>query len=819
MSELIAKVAVENTAYSFDGAFDYAIPDILLSEVKPGVRVSVPFGNGNSRRQGIVFALREPAEGKKLKLISSVLDSKPVLNEELIRIASFLKENTFCTLYDAAKAMLPAGIGIKFVNSFVLSPTVTPESIEKLTPDEKRVVEYLSEKGTYVKEDRILKELGFKNESGILAGLCKKGYLLNSVDASQKIGDSTVKMARLSPLYTESENEIKLTPKQKNIVKLLEDIGTASVKEICYFTGLTSAVVSTLYKKGVIELYENKIYRRPKSKINASDKEEIKLNKIQNTAYNNILKQYLSDKPEAALLYGVTGSGKTQVYLKLADKAVSDGKSVIVMVPEISLTPQMLDIFYSRYGDRVAVFHSGLSMGERKDEWDRVNEGKATIVLGTRSAVFAPVTNLGLIVIDEEQESTYKSEMTPRYNAKDVAAQRVIMNKALLLLSSATPSVTAYAYAKKGIYSLNVLDERFGEAQLPEVITADIKYGADVTLKSNLSVDLYNSVKENLENGKQTILLLNRRGFNTFASCSDCGKVRVCPNCSISLTYHSKNQKLMCHYCGYSEPFSHTCPECGNNTVVYSGTGTQKLEDELAEKFPEARILRLDTDSVAARYYFEEQLNKFAAGEYDILLGTQMVAKGLDFPNVTLVGVISIDQQLFNDDYKSAERAFDLLTQVVGRSGRGAQKGRAIIQTGFPDNEIIRLSALQDYESFYNLEIKIRKALVYPPFCDFCSVGFVGSDELMTKNAAKEFHSRLQELHKKEYSDLDIILLNPITPRIARMSGKYRYRVVVKCKNTKRFRQLISTLLKDFANDNRYKKVTAFADMNPESMF
>ncbi len=818
MSVPVAKVAVENTAYSFDEAFDYAVPDSLISEVRPGSRVLVPFGRSNSKRQGFVFAVRQEEPELRLKTISAVLSSAPLLNNELLRVAVYLKENTFCTLYDAAKAMLPSGMSITVVNSYLLSPSFDEKLCGELTEDEKGVIAYLADRSTYTDEKKILKDTGFRSDSDIVKGLEKKGFLISNVDSVQKIGDSTIKMVRLSEMYLRSDLSLKLTKKQQSIISLLEDIGSASVKEVCYFTGVTSAVITALYKKGVVSIYENKVFRRPKFKKSSKNTNELLLTEVQNRAYKSIKRQLLSEKSETALLYGVTGSGKTSVYMKLVDDAIALKKSVIVMVPEISLTPQMLELFCERYGDRVAVFHSGLSMGERKDEWERVHSGKADIVLGTRSAVFAPVADLGLVVIDEEQEQSYKSEMTPRYNAKDVALFRAKLNNALVVLASATPSVTSYAKAKSGLYSLNRIDERFGTAQLPEVITASLTK-KDGDSSSNFTPVLSQAIKENLENKKQTILLLNRRGYNTFASCSECGKVKLCPNCSISLTYHTKNHRLMCHYCGYSEPFNNICEDCGKPSVAFTGSGTQRLEDEISVRFPEARVLRLDTDSTATRYYFEEQLYKFSEGEYDILLGTQMVAKGLDFPNVTLVGVISVDQQLFNDDFKSAERTFDLLTQVVGRSGRGGEKGKAIIQTSFPENEIIRLSCEQNYEAFYDLEIKIRKALIYPPYCDFCSIGFIGEDELNTRQAANKFYSDLKALHKREYSDLELILLNPITPRISKMAGKYRYRVIVKCKNTKRFRAFVSTLLKDFSNEKQYKNVSAYADINPENMF
>ncbi len=818
MSCQIAKVAVENAAYSFDDAFDYAIPDALHEKVQPGVRVLVPFGNGNKKRQGFVFALREQTEPKKLKGIAEVLDAAPLLNNELLRLAVFLKEQTFCTLFEAAKAMLPSGIGLHFVLSYIVN-TDGPVSAENLTPSERAVLDYLREKDVYVKSEKIFRDLGLKAEPTLLEQMTKKGLLLRNMDTQRRIGDATVKMARLTKLYYASPVPLKLTKKQKDVVTFLETVGTAAVKEICYFTGVTPAVVSTLAGKALIELFENEIFRKPKYEKTSSVKSAIVLTEEQDAAYQGLLKQYHAESAQAALLFGVTGSGKTQVFLKLIDDVIRDGKGVIVMVPEISLTPQMLSIFYERYGSDVAVFHSALSMGERLDEWKRVKKGDAKIALGTRSAVFAPFEHLGLIIMDEEQEHTYKSEMSPRYHARDAAYFRAKNHHALMLLASATPSVESYARAQSGQYALYSLNNRYGNAVLPEVMTVDRNMSSDVGQNAELSDVLLTELKNNLEIGNQSILLLNRRGYNTYAACSACGTVMTCPNCSISLTYHARNHRLMCHYCGYSEPFTAVCRTCGEEKVSYSGFGTQRLEDELAAALPDARILRLDTDAAASRYSFENALKKFTNYEYDIMVGTQMVAKGLDFPNVTLVGVVSVDQMLYNDDYKSAERTFDLLTQVVGRAGRGDKKGKAIIQTAFPDNEVIRLAKQQDFASFYDLEIQIRKSMVYPPFCDLCTIGFVGTDEILTRAAARQFLDILKVLHTSEYADLNLIALGPIAPRLAKVSGKYRYRIILKCRNSRRLRAFVSKLLKDFSKNNTFKKVTVLADMNPENIY
>lgn len=818
MYNQIAKVAVENAAYSFDDAFDYAIPAELQGKVQPGVRVLVPFGNGSKKRQGFVFALRQKKDEKKLKAIAEVLDEAPLLNNELLRLAVFLKEQTFCTLFEAAKAMLPSGIGLHFVLSYILNPAYADLQIST-DESEQAVIAYLQEKAVYVKREKILKDLGYKPDFPILENMAKKGLLLCNSDAQRKIGDATLKMARLTDFYFQyADSAGKLTKKQKEVTAFLDNVGTASVKEICYFTGVTAAVISTLVSKGIIEFFENEIFRHPKFEKQSSVKTPIHLTDLQKREFDGLLSQLQKPTAESALLFGVTGSGKTQVFLRLIDEVLKTDCGVIVMVPEISLTPQMLSIFYERYGSLVAVFHSALSMGERLDEWKRVKKGEAKIALGTRSAVFAPFEKIGLIVIDEEQEHTYKSEMSPRYHARDAARFRVKNHDALLLLASATPSIESYARAKTGVYTLYTLDERYGDAVLPEVLTVNAaQFGAGAG--AQLSDVLLAELQENLRAGNQSILLLNRRGYNTFAACNACGRVMTCPNCSISLTYHARNKRLMCHYCGYSEPFTDVCRECGEKQVAYSGFGTQRLEDELQTQLPDARILRLDTDTTASRYSFEKSLKKFTNQEYDIMVGTQMVAKGLDFPNVTLVGVVSVDQMLYNDDYKSAERTFDLLTQVVGRAGRGDKAGKAIIQTAFPDNEVITLAKAQNFPAFYELEMQIRQAMIYPPYCDLCTIGFIGTDEILTKSAAKAFLDALRAAHQSEYADLQLIVLGPIAPRLAKVSGKYRYRIILKCHNNARLRAFVSAQLKHFAKNNTYKKVTVIADLNPENIY
>ncbi len=806
-----ALVAVEGLVYHFDAPYSYKIPFELELYAVPGCRVMVPFGNGNRKKQGLILSVKplfEADDNIKLKSISSVIDKKPLFNEEMLELVTRLKENTFCTLFEAAKAMLPAGIGLNYVISY-MSQKVDESIFSKLSYDEKRIYDYLKEKCKFIKQDKIISDLGLTDNS-ILEKLVKKGVLVTNVDAKRKTGDLTVKNVRLSISEAEVEEILPLlTAKQKNVMSLLRDIGGASVKEVCYFTGVTQAVITTLIKKGFVEIFDSELYRKPKYDLKGERAKSPELTPAQNKAYEDLLASYNSGKGSATLLYGVTGSGKTRVFLKLIEQVVADGKGVIVMVPEIALTPQTLGIFYSHFGDSIAVFHSALSAGERIDEWKRVKNGDAKIAIGTRSAVFAPFESLGLIVMDEEQEHTYKSEMSPRYHARDIAKYRCVYHNALLVLASATPSVETYTNAMNGRYGFVKLDKRYGNAVLPQVVTVDIS-----GIKGAISNELYNAIEECLENRQQAILLMNRRGFNTFASCGACKTVLTCPNCSISLTYHSANKRLMCHYCGHSRPYTDVCPECGEKSVTYAGFGTQKIEDELADIFPNARILRMDADTTMARYSYQEKLTAFANGEYDILLGTQMVAKGLDFPRVTLVGIISIDQQLYNDDFRSSEKAFDLLTQVIGRSGRGENEGKAYIQTVLPDNDIIELSAAQDYESFYKTESIIRKSMVYPPYCDICTVTFTSEQNNKAYTGSKTFFEMLKKAVSVDYNDVKINALGPIQPRVGKISNKYRYVLTIKCKNNKRFRSMMSDLLIQYMRVSQNSGVTAVIDIN-----
>lgn len=805
-NQLCAKVAVEKTVYSFDRLFDYGIPESMKT-IKPGCRVLVPFGRGSKPRQGIVMSsgFLNEAEVVELKSIIRVLDKEPVMTEEMLKTAEFIKERCFCTYYDAVKAMLPAGINYKIQTLYT---AVKNPRNGVLNIYEQQLYDFLSAQKRPVKEETALSAFSSADES-TLESLVEKGFAVKTREALRKTGDASMKMAALSE--TAEFDGIRLTPKQKSVVELLQTAGGASVKEICYYTGVGKSVLDGLVKKGLVFYYDEEVFRTPKISSPQAVKPLI-LTDEQNKAYLKLKDSLLSGEASVSLLYGITGSGKTSVFLKLIEDALKLDSGVIVMVPEISLTPQFINIFSARFGKKVAVFHSGLSFGERLDEYKRVKNGEAKIAIGTRSAVFAPLEKIGLIIMDEEQESTYKSESTPRYHARDVAKFRINAHKGLLLLSSATPSVESYYNAHEGRYGLAVLKKRYGNAVLPKVVIADMNIEAQQGNYSEFSSVLIENLQYNLEHGHQSILLLNRRGHNVYVACPHCGEAVTCPNCSITMTYHSANNRLMCHYCGYSTVFDNVCPTCHGKGLRLSGAGTQMAEEELKRLLPNASVLRMDTDSTMKKYSHERKLETFAKGDYDILIGTQMVAKGLNFPNVTLVGVLNADQMLYADDYRSYERAFSLLTQVVGRSGRGDKPGMAVIQTYTPENNIISMAAQQDYEKFYEGEINIRKAMLYPPFADICIVGFVGDNQQITMKTAGEFLQSFVKSASENYGNIPLRILGPSPANVMKVSNKYRYKLIIKCRNDSRFRSLLSGVLADF--DKKKSGVSVYADMN-----
>lgn len=822
MQTVVVKVAVEQTTFHFDKRYSYRLPP-ELSTVTLGCRVLVPFGKGNRFRQGIVMEMVTQEESTTpFKPVMAVLDEQPLLSEEMLSLIRWMKERTFCTVFDAARAMLPTGLYWNVKPIYRPVQPLDDHQKARMTADEQQLytlaTALCSRSPDGVAGDKLLSCAGLSAGDELPERMVKKGWFVRGEDAFRRTNDATQRMVRLLVPPEQLETvlrEQRITPKQRAVVSLLFEVGSASVKEICYLAGVTVAVITALEKKKLVECFDREVLRSPCERL-SPHAVEVDLNDEQQTAFDQIKARYQQPDAACALLYGVTGSGKTQVYIKLIDDVIADGKQVLVLVPEISLTPQTMDLFLRRYGNRVAVLHSGLSVGERMDEWKRIRRGEADIVVGTRSAVFAPLDRLGLLIMDEEQEHTYKSENSPRYHARDVAKFRCHYHKALLLLTSATPSIESYQAALDGRYSMHTLTTRYGGAVLPQVTVVDMLEENGTSLFSEM---LKRELATCFEQKQQAILLLNRRGYHTFLSCRSCGKIMTCPSCSISLTYHHANGRLMCHYCGHSQPPTVRCPECGSDKVRYSGMGTQRVEEELEQQFPDIRILRMDADSTSSRYAYEEKFRQFANGEYDVMIGTQMVAKGLDFPNVALVGVLSADQALYAEDYRSFETAFSLLTQVIGRAGRRGTPGKAIIQTTVPSHYVIELSSQQDYPAFYEVEIAARKLMKYPPFADIGMFGFVGTNETAVKTAAVRLLALLrQTAAQPEFERLPLIALDPAPAAVSRVAGKYRYKAIVKLTNTARTRALIAQVLSDFATLPESKGVTVFADINPATI-
>lgn len=803
-----AGIVLEKTTYSFDKPYDYAVPSALAEKCKPGCRVVVPFGKGNTERQGLVLSVGETDSIDNLKSVIRVADAVPVLSDEMLKMCEWLHQTLFCTYFDAVNMLLPAGISLKMVEKLSVNGDFNATGI--LSADEYNIFSFLKRFSDGVPLNSVLKEFNL-SDTCVIDGLVTKNALLKSSDAIRKMKDATLKSVR-AKVGIDELSAFKLTPRQTDVAKTVIEAGSAAVKEVQYFTGASLSVIDALVNKGVAEYFEKEIYRLPHIRQGEINTREIVLTVEQQQAFDTL--SGLMPSGGNALLYGVTGSGKTQVFLKLVDKAVEEKRGVIIMVPEISLTPQTISIFNNRYGDKIAVFHSAMSLGQRMDEWKRIKEGKALIAIGTRSAIFAPFKEIGLIIMDEEQEHTYKSEQSPRFHARDVARFRAAYHKALFLMASATPSVETYSAAKSGRYTVCTLNNRYGNAVLPDVEIVDMRTEAAEGNSGAISRTLYSEISSALQNGNQAIVLLNRRGHNTYISCSSCGYVATCPNCSVSMTYHSANKRLMCHYCGYSVPIPSKCPDCGESPLKFSGIGTQKVQEELEALFPEARVLRLDADSTASRDSYSEYLTAFANGEYDIMLGTQMVAKGLDFPRVTVVGVLGADNSMNSEDYRSVERTFSLLTQVIGRAGRGDNPGVAVIQTQNPDNNIITLAQRQDYDAFYNGEIMLRKALIYPPYCDIISVCVQSVSNDIAKDTVFEIFENIKTLTSGEFTDVKLIILGPAAAAIPKVNNKYRFRILIKTKNNKRLREM----LKKAVSIKKKRDVSVVIDINPEAI-
>ena len=744
-------VAVSNATFHFDKLYTYAVMPDQQDTVRLGSMVLVPFGRGSRARMGVVLACDAEPESAKLKFLFDVAPASACLTPELLRLVHFLKERTFCTYYEAVKAVIPYGAQYK--------PTVAEDGV---TP------------------------------------VLQKQLVRHTENAYKLVGTLPPKP--------------RPTAKQLAAVALLA--GGERTLSALEEKGISRAVLDNLCAKGVLEC----------SKVNKSidlyssiplKNEPIRLTAEQQAAYETLLPHLEDAAPHAALLYGVTGSGKTLVFLKLIEHCLQMGRRALVLVPEISLTPQMILRLKSQFGKRVAVQHSALNHTERLLQWQMIQDGGADIVVGTRSAIFSPLENIGLVIIDEEQEHTYRSESAPRYSAHEVARQRAAENGALLLLASATPSTESYYAAQHGRTQLVRLTKRYGGNPLPKVQIVDMRAELASGNPREISLAMEDAIRHNLEAGKQTILLLNRRGYQTVAQCEDCREVLKCQKCSVPMVYHKSAHKLLCHYCGSQlDPPPARCPACGGK-LQYRGFGTQKAEEELAKLFPEARILRMDQDTTAAKDAHEKLLAKFARHEYDIMVGTQMVAKGLDFEDVTLVGVLGIDSLLFAQGFRAYETVFSLVTQVVGRSGRAKDPGFAIIQTTDPDNPVLNLAAAQDYDAFFEQEIAYRKLGLYPPFCGLCVVGFAGPKESEVARASARFAALLGRQAAKQ-PDLPLRVLGPTPGSIEKINDSYRYKLTVKCRNDRRFRDLIRETLTLYEQEKLPGKATVVVDLHSD---
>ena len=744
-------VAVSNATFHFDKLYTYAVMPEHQQLVRLGSMVLVPFGKGSRARMGVVLACDAEPEHSKLKYLFDVAPASACLTPELLRLVHFLKERTFCTYYEAVKAVIPYGAQYK--------PSVDADGV---TP------------------------------------ILQKQLVRHTENAYELVGE-------LPP-------RPKPTAKQLAAVALLA--GGIRTQNELEEKGISKAVLDNLCAKGVVAC----------SKVNKSidlyssiplKNEPILLTAEQQAAYDALVPRLEDIEPHSALLYGVTGSGKTLVFLKLIERCLALGRRALVLVPEISLTPQMILRLKSQFGTRVAVQHSALNHTERLLQWQMIQDGGADIVVGTRSAIFSPLEDIGLIIIDEEQEHTYRSESAPRYSAHEVARQRAAENGSLLLLASATPSTESFYAAEKGRTQLVRLTQRYGGNPLPSVQIVDMRAELASGNPCELSIALQDAIQNNLDAGKQTILLLNRRGYQTMAQCEDCRAVLKCPKCSVPMVYHKSAHKLLCHYCGTQlDPPPKTCPACGGK-LQYRGFGTQKAEEELTRIFPDARVLRMDQDSTAAKNSHEKMLAKFARHEYDIMIGTQMVAKGLDFEDVTLVGVLGIDSLLFAQGFRSYETVFSLVTQVVGRSGRAKDPGFAIIQTTDPENPVLNLAAAQDYDAFFEQEIAYRKLGLYPPFCGLCVVGFSGGKEIEVARAAARFAVLLGQ-QAAQQPDMPLRVLGPTSGNIEKINEHYRYKLTIKCRNDRRFRDLMRATLNLYEAEKLPAKATVAVDLHSD---
>ena len=810
---MIVQVAVSAATFAIDKPYSYRVPEGM--PIQPGQRVQLPFGRGNRPTEGVVLTV-SPGDDGKLKEVTALLDPEPILTDRQLRLAAFLRERYFCTFYDAIRAMLPGGVWFRQRVTVCLTEDRSWQQAVIRKEGARQILELLEQAGGQAEATALERTLPEEELKSVLGYLSGKKWISTQTDYLRRLGDKTEKIAALAVPPEEAMAYAASRPKsaamQKAVLELLCSLGTAAVKELCYYTGAGVGTVNRLEQLGYLTLSHRPVLRcreiRP-AVLNGP----LVLNPEQEACYQGLLAKMEAEQPGVALLQGVTGSGKTAVYIQLIRACLERGKSALLLVPEIALTPQLLGLMAAYFADQVGILHSSLGAGERYDQWKRVRDGQARVVVGTRSAVFAPCSP-GLIILDEEQEHSYKSENNPRYSAREVAIFRGAKEGALVLLGSATPSIETMYRAKSNDYALYRLTSRYNGRPLPEVEVVDMRQELKLGNDLSLSVPLRQAMVETRQQGKQTILLLNRRGNSRALVCVDCRQTPQCPRCSIRLTYHSANQRLMCHYCGYSQPAPERCPDCGGPMKTL-GTGTQKVQQELEYLFPDMESLRMDTDTVSAANTHEQILTEFQQRGVPVLIGTQMVAKGLNLPNVTLVGVLDADLSLYTGGYRAGETTFNMLTQVVGRAGRGDAPGKAVIQTLVPEHSVIRLAARQDYEGFYNQEIELRRVQNAPPFGDIGVITFSGQEETAVLRGAVKLRDSLNDcLNLPEYRNERCSVLGPAPCAVPKINYHYRYQVTLRCRMSKNLRLLLAHLLRQFAKDKANRGVSAFVDIN-----
>ena len=830
-----AGVYVLGNPYCVDGLYDYEIPcEMGNGAVVPGSFVTVPFGIRNQTRVALVAEVRETSQYKELKMIRMRCPDSISLDAEMLGLCEFLRNRIFCTTEEAVRAMVPASSILRLREIYAPVPNTAPPASDDIRASDLSVYEYIRARGEASLP--ALREKFAVQVEGSLRRLVSLGYLSKRVEQEREKAEKTElhwslactrRMAEELSEGRACENLPALrSQKHRDVLKVLlgEDapMGNAA---LCLAANVSGTQLKALRDKGLIEAEEVRIDRNPYAEIPYVGRIERKLNAEQSAALETVAGLAFSGEPKAALLHGVTGSGKTSVMVALIDRLIDAGRGVILLLPEIALTPQSVAIFCSRYGNRVAVIHSALTAGERYDAYCRIRSGGADIVIGTRSAVFAPVRNLGAIIIDEEQEHTYKSDQDPKYHARDIARYRCNYHKALMLLASATPALESYKKAMDGVYTYVPLRERYGGARLPSVEVVDMRAELRAGNTGEISRRLLDGLAETVGKREQAILFLNRRGYNASISCRSCGQPLTCPKCSVAMTYHKtrshwlNDPRLVCHWCGTELPLPRACPSCGSEHLAPVGFGTERIEEELKLRIPDARILRMDADTTGTKRSYEEMLGKFRRHEADILLGTQMVTKGHDFPAVTLVGVLLADSSLYVNDYRANERTFAMLTQVIGRAGRADKPGRAVIQTNAPDNDVISLACEQDYGTFYEREIRLRRALCFPPICDIVLISFSGSAENMVGIAGVRLLEELKKLRAEPaFSSAELLVFGPVEAPVYRVDNRYRQRIVIKCRLTRQVLSLLQSLLLRVSSGFSKQKLYFSIDLNPSSL-